>query len=547
LVLFFVNSIFGFFFVGFVVEKTVDRNPLYFAPIIMQRSFFILLAVLLTIVPLPSYGLEVLLSWDQNTEEELAGYYLYSGTSSRTYKETPLMLPKESLTEVNGRVSYQVPLTVSEGVTYYFAVTAYDKSGYETDFSNEVQYLSQGGGTDTTPPVGSIVINNGDSVTSSLDTILTLSAADNDKALNSNALMTFSNDRIEWSTPEPYTSTKIWTLAPGAGEKTVYVKFCDAAGNWMPEPAEDKIIYEESQNTNIPPIGTIIINGNDYFTDSLTVFLTLLAIDEGRELDEKGLMTFSNDGQEWSTPEPYMTGKIWTLSSGVGEKTVYVKFCDAAGNWMTEPAHDSIYYEESEITCDDPQKLQPVSAEASGEFSRFYSKDNVFDENPLTVWSALSWIRRDQFITLDLGDIKMLSGLNMYASRMFGMDFFPTDFQIQISRDNITWADLGAEWGYTPPLQPPYSDRWDFEGIDCRYIRINITKSRNLLLFFHLAQIAEIEVYGCNVEDDIPITAEKGYTVSTSQEKSNRILRDVPISASPGKPTTPGRPEVKFE
>jgi hypothetical protein len=355
--------------------------------------------------------------------------------------------------------------------------------------------------------------------------------------------MTFSNDGEIWSDPEPYTTRKIWTLLPGNGVKTVYAKFRDAAGNWMTEPAEDEIIYEESQIINTLPIGTVNINSNDYLTDALSVSLTLLAIDEGRELDEKGLMTFSNDGRIWSDPEPYTIKKIWTLSPGNGTKTVYVNFCDDEGTWMERPVQDQIYYEASEITCDNPQNLLPVSVTTSNE----YSTDNIFDGNPLTAWSAFSFTRKDQFITLDLGEMKKLSVLNMYASKMFGTDFFPTDFQLQVSRDNITWTSINSEWGYTSPFQPPYSDKWEFDGIECRYLRIIITKSKTLFLFLHLAQIAEIEVYGCDVEDDIPLTAEKGYTVSTSQEESNRILRDVPISAIPGKLTTPGRPEVKFE
>ena len=44
--------------------------------------------------------------------------------------------------------------------------------------------------------------------------------------------MQFSNDNINWSAPEPYTRNKTWILSPGDGEKTVYVKFKDSAGNW---------------------------------------------------------------------------------------------------------------------------------------------------------------------------------------------------------------------------------------------------------------------------------------------------------------------------
>ncbi len=411
----------------------------------MKLISFLLLNLIVTLVSLPSHGVELLLSWDQNTEEELAGYYFYSGTSPRTYNENPLMLPKESLTEADGRVSYQFPLTISEGVTYYFAVTAYDSSGYETGFSNEVQYSPEDV-TDTTPPVGSIIINNSDPVTHSLDTILTLAATD-----------------------------------------------------------------------------------------------------DGRPLDSNALMTFSNDGQVWSDAESYAIGKIWSLTPGAGEKTVYAKFRDAAGNWMTEPAQDLIYYEASENTCDDPQNIQPVSATASSELLPRYSKNNIFDGNPLTAWSAFSVVKKDQFITLDLGEMKTLRGLNMYASKMFGTDFFPTDFQIEISRDNGTWASIGKEWGYTPPLQPPYSDIWAFDGIECRYVRIVITKSKTLFLFLHLAQIAEIEVHGCDIEYDMPLVTGAGSAIGTSQVESGRSIGEDSIKTNQGKLTAPGRPEVRFK
>ena len=47
-------------------------------------------------------------------------------------------LPKERLVEVDGSVSYQFPIDLTPGVTYYFAVTAYDIWDNETGFSNKV-------------------------------------------------------------------------------------------------------------------------------------------------------------------------------------------------------------------------------------------------------------------------------------------------------------------------------------------------------------------------------------------------------------------------
>jgi hypothetical protein len=43
-------------------------------------------------------------------------------------------------------------------------------------------------------------------------------------------------------------------------------------------------------------------------------------------------MQFSNDGITYSPIENYATTKAWDLTAGEGQKTVYVKFKDLAGN-----------------------------------------------------------------------------------------------------------------------------------------------------------------------------------------------------------------------
>jgi hypothetical protein len=81
---------------------------------------------------------------------------------------------------------------------------------------------------DTTPPTGSIVINNGSTYTTSTSVTLALSASD---ATSGVSQMCFSNDGSTWTDWEAYATSKSWTLSPGDGTKTVYVKFKDAAGN----------------------------------------------------------------------------------------------------------------------------------------------------------------------------------------------------------------------------------------------------------------------------------------------------------------------------
>lgn len=70
-----------------------------------------------------------LLSWNQNTESDLAGYNIYYGTSSRSYGG-PINVGKDVIT-------YEF-INLDEGSTYYYAVTAVDESGNESGYSDEV-------------------------------------------------------------------------------------------------------------------------------------------------------------------------------------------------------------------------------------------------------------------------------------------------------------------------------------------------------------------------------------------------------------------------
>ncbi|GEM_PF-5225831 len=67
----------------------------------------------------------ILLTWQNNTEQDLAGYRIYYGTESRDYG-----LPVSVNTN-----QYIVP-GLDTGVLYYFAVTAIDISGNESGYSS---------------------------------------------------------------------------------------------------------------------------------------------------------------------------------------------------------------------------------------------------------------------------------------------------------------------------------------------------------------------------------------------------------------------------
>jgi hypothetical protein len=73
---------------------------------------------------------QITLAWDPNLEPDVAGYILYYGTQSRYYDYDVDVGDYTSIT-ISGLV---------EDVIYYFAVTAYDVEGNESDFSAEITY-----------------------------------------------------------------------------------------------------------------------------------------------------------------------------------------------------------------------------------------------------------------------------------------------------------------------------------------------------------------------------------------------------------------------
>lgn len=83
---------------------------------------------------------------------------------------------------------------------------------------------------------------------------------------------------------------------------------------------------------NQPPTGTIQINSGDAYTNSTSVTLGLT--DSDPENDEVE-MQFSNDNVTWSAKTPFNSTKAWSLFTGDGSKTVFMRLTDEDGNTAT--------------------------------------------------------------------------------------------------------------------------------------------------------------------------------------------------------------------
>ena len=463
--------------------------------------------------PLTGTSASLHLEWEKNSEGDLAGYKVYYGTSPGNYG-SPVVVPLNNTNLICSNVTCGFELMgLAEGETYYVAVSAYDTSNNESEKSNAVNGIAEVPSTTTSvAPTTSIAPTTTTSVvpTTSIAPTTIPSA--------------------------PTTIPPTPTTIPPIATTTVTPTTISTTTTTTPLPQQ--------------LTGTITINNGDLTTQSSGVTLTLSASKEGKQLGSDSQMKFSNNNKGWSNPETYTTTKRWTLSPGSSTKTVYVKFSDSSGNWMTNPAQDQIKLLGTQ------KKLPPVSILSTSELPPLWVKGKAIDENYDTSWSTfliLFW--KNEYVTLDLGEVKLLDRVAMYATRFFDRDLFPIDFKIEISKDYDSWQEILTEKGYS--IKPENSDSWDLNGLEGRYIRVYITKAKNFLFFFYLAQIAEIEAYGYDLPEQpaeapevttTPVIAEQPEEGKEAKEKTKEtgeVAGEIP-GAVQGIPSVPGKPVISF-
>ena len=132
--------------------------------------------------------------------------------------------------------------------------------------------------------------------------------------------------------------------------------------NFMTLPASD----------NTDPSGTITINDGAASTDKTAVTLSVPGSDAGSGM---ALVRISNsnsvDGNgvldgAGSTSYTYTSSIAWTMSAGLGTKTVYAQWRDAAGNWST-PVSDTIELVDDTTAPTPPSSVKTTFA-GSGSF-----------------------------------------------------------------------------------------------------------------------------------------------------------------------------------
>jgi hypothetical protein len=132
----------------------------------------------------------------------------------------------------------------------------------------------------------------------------------------------------------PYSTGKFnLTLPAGDGEKQVYVRLKDKAGNLS--PIESSAILLDTQ---APVPGSLVINEEEPFTNDKLGRVLLVLRAEGADL----VMLSNHQDFRMAVWEKYEPTRKWIVElPGDGEKTVWVKYKDHAGN-ETAPVKASI-------------------------------------------------------------------------------------------------------------------------------------------------------------------------------------------------------------
>jgi hypothetical protein len=169
---------------------------------------------------------------------------------------------------------------------------------------------------DSKAPIGAISINDGASLTTTAEVTLKLAVSD----LVPGVQMSFSNDKITWSSWEAFNNTKQFTLNGSYGTKTVYARFMDVAGR-ISASTSGSILYSATPAPDAT--GTnLTINGNAKYATSTKVTLGITKPEQACSQ-----MSFSTtNGNSWTTWEDVNSSRIISLPSGDGIKIVYLKF-----------------------------------------------------------------------------------------------------------------------------------------------------------------------------------------------------------------------------
>jgi hypothetical protein len=223
---------------------------------IQLRRFFLFsglsLLVLFFFLTGSVHSAQVTLAWDPNAEPDVAGYRIYYGLASDQYGKQ---------IDVGNQTSYTVA-SLENGKTYYFAATAYDRYGDESDFSDEVVFNVPVPCTFTVSPSSQSFASGGGS---SAVNVTTQSGCTWTAVSNASWLVITSNSSITGSGTANYSALSNSSGSTRTGTLTVAGQSITITQSGI---STYTITASAGSNGSISPQGNVAVSsgGNQIFT-----------------------------------------------------------------------------------------------------------------------------------------------------------------------------------------------------------------------------------------------------------------------------------------
>ncbi len=181
---------------------------------------------------------------------------------------------------------------------------------------------------------------------------------------------------------EIYGAEKDWSLTAQDGVKMVFARFKDKIGN-VSLPAYDKI----GLDTQAPKNGKLVVNGGAKFCTNVNKLVSLkLTANEATQMMIANTNDFAD--AKWQKYEPYLYN--WRLEGEEGEKSIFVKFKDNAGNETEpitatikldrqEPVGEEIIINNGDICTNNPNNRVKLTLRAEDATEMAFSQNTYFN------------------------------------------------------------------------------------------------------------------------------------------------------------------------
>lgn len=396
----------------------------------------------------------ITLAWNQNPEPDIAGYELNYGTTSGSYNTT-----------VNSGVNTSVSVSgLSEGVTYFFAVIAYNSAGMRSQPSSEVSYQgsiqtpNQAPESTISTPSSNLSITAGDSVS------FAGSGSDPDNNTPLAYLWNFgSGSGVSNSTLKNPGSRQFNT----AGIYQVTLTVTDAKGLPDPTPAQRTIVVTD------PPPSTTVPDG---WISEPVADVTIVAgqsvgfASGGTDSNGNGGVHFAwNFGSNSGVADSTLKKPVKRRFDTPGTYVVTLTVTDADGVADPTPAKRTITVLSpvKTVSRNGWRLLYADSVDPAG-----YEAARAFDGSSGTFWHT-QWqgtpAPSPHEIQINLGGVHELNGFR-YLPRQDGVTVGNiAKYQFYTSMDGVIWGRHVAS-GRFPATSA--EKRVLFPGRNARYIRL---------------------------------------------------------------------------